>query len=160
MRKVEIVLLDEPAMGLDPLATEELLQTIEELKRENVTVVMASHLLDRVQGVCDRMAFFKDGRIAATGTMAELTALRPTTQHVIFVEAVDTDVASAVRAIEGVQKVTRERTGAWRVVADRDARAAAARQIVAKGGALTHLTSSPPNLQEIYVQQFGAALSS
>jgi len=156
VKRAEIVLLDEPAMGLDPVATEDLLQTIGELKRENVTVVMASHLLHQVQGLCDRMAFLKDGRIALMGTMAELAAMTPSVQHTLYVEAADTDVASAIRGIEGVQKVTRERGGGWRVMADRDVRAAAAKQIVSKGGALTQLSAPQPDLREIYARYFQA----
>src|SRR5262249_10958330 len=60
------------------------------------------------------------------------------------------------RGLEGVQRVTRERGGSWKVVADRDVRAAAARQIISKGGALTRLTATTPGLQEAYHRYFGA----
>ena len=61
----------------------------------------------------------------------------------IYVEASEVDVASCMRAIDGVQRVTRESNGIWRVVADRDINIEAARNIVARGGALALLVSTP-----------------
>jgi hypothetical protein len=61
----------------------------------------------------------------------------------LYVEASDVDVASAVRAIDGVQRVTRETGGIWKVVANKDINAEAARNIIGKGGALTLLLSTP-----------------
>src|SRR5262249_14258889 len=64
MKGVEVAILDEPTSGLDPQATLELLDMIRALKRESVSVLLSSHLLDRVQSVCDRVALFHQGRIA------------------------------------------------------------------------------------------------
>ncbi|MBV8190895.1 MAG: hypothetical protein JO339_26885 [Alphaproteobacteria bacterium] len=61
----------------------------------------------------------------------------------LYVEASDVDVASVVRAIDGVQKITREGGGLWKVVVDRDINAETARNIIAKGGALRLLLSTP-----------------
>jgi hypothetical protein len=59
------------------------------------------------------------------------------------VEASDVDVASVMRGIDGVQRVTRERSGLWKVVANRDINLEAARGILARGGGLTLLISTP-----------------
>ena len=72
MKGAEIAILDEPTSGLDPQATIEFLEMIEGLKREGVTVLLSSHLLDQVQRVCDRVALFQGGRIVLMGTVAEL----------------------------------------------------------------------------------------
>jgi ABC-2 type transport system ATP-binding protein len=72
MKKAEIAILDEPTSGLDPQATEELLDMIRGLKAAGVTVLLSSHLLERVQRVCDRVALFQSGRIALIGTVPEL----------------------------------------------------------------------------------------
>jgi ABC-2 type transport system ATP-binding protein len=155
IRKSEIILLDEPIAGLDPIAADDLLETINQLRRNNVTIVMASHLLDLVQHVCDRIAFMQDGHIINVGTLAELGSEKRNDGYAVVLEAADTDVASAVRGIEGVKKVTREPGSAWKVVADRDVRADAARQIVSKGGSLTRLNDySQSNLRKIYLRYF------
>src|SRR5690606_14354255 len=72
LKQADIAILDEPTSGLDPQATEELLEMIRGLKSAGVTVLLSSHLLDRVQKVCDRVALFQSGKIALIGTVPEL----------------------------------------------------------------------------------------
>jgi ABC-2 type transport system ATP-binding protein len=127
------------------------------LKRMGVAVLLSSHLLDRVQSVCDRVALFNKGRIALMGTVVELANQVLGAGHPILVEASGIDIASALRGIEGVQKVMPEGEGAWRVVADRDVRAAAAQRIVSAGGALTRLADLQPSLEEVYTRYFQEA---
>jgi ABC-2 type transport system ATP-binding protein len=162
MKKAEIAILDEPTSGLDPHATFELLEMIRGLKRMGVAVLLSSHLLDRVQSVCDRVALFNKGRIALMGTVVELANQVLGAGHPILVEASGIDIAAALRGIEGVQKVMPEgpqgsEGGAWRVVADRDVRAAAAQRIVSAGGALTRLADLQPSLEEVYTRYFQEA---
>ncbi len=72
MKEAQIAILDEPTSGLDPQATLELLEVIRNLKHHGVSVLLSSHLLERVQSVCDRVALFNEGRIVLIGTVAEL----------------------------------------------------------------------------------------
>jgi ABC-2 type transport system ATP-binding protein len=72
MKGAQIAILDEPTSGLDPQATTELLGIIRAFKAEGVSVLLSSHLLERVQSVCDRVALFSGGKIALMGTVAEL----------------------------------------------------------------------------------------
>src|SRR5262252_5279446 len=120
MKKAEVAILDEPTSGLDPHATFELLEMIRGLKKAGVAVLLSSHLLDRVQSVCDRVALFNRGKIELMGTVAELGREVLGAGHPILVEASGTDVAAALRGIEGVQQVVADGDAAWRVVADRD----------------------------------------
>src|SRR4029077_10287529 len=72
MKEAQIAILDEPTSGLDPQATLELLEIIRNLKNHGVSVLLSSHLLERVQSVCDRVALFNQGKIVLLGTVAEL----------------------------------------------------------------------------------------
>ena len=72
MKNVSVAILDEPTSGLDPQATTELLDNIRSLKSEGVAVLLSSHLLERVQSICDRVALFNRGQIALMGTVPEL----------------------------------------------------------------------------------------
>jgi ABC-2 type transport system ATP-binding protein len=157
MKKAEVAILDEPTSGLDPHATFELLEMIRGLKRLNVAVMLSSHLLDRVQSVCDRVALFNKGSIALMGTVVELANQVLGAGHPVLVEASGPDIAATLRGIEGVQRVTEEGTGTWRVVADRDVRAAVARHIVSSGGSLTRLADLQPSLEEVYTRYFQEA---
>jgi ABC-2 type transport system ATP-binding protein len=153
MKKAEVAILDEPTSGLDPHATFELLEMIRGLKKLGVAVLLSSHLLDRVQSVCDRVALFNKGKIALMGTVVELANQVLGAGHPILVEASGTDVPAALKGIEGVQQVVPEGEG-WRVVADRDVRAVAAQRIVAAGGSLTRLAELQPSLEEVYTRYF------
>ena len=154
MKKAEVAILDEPTSGLDPHATFELLEMIRGLKKSGVAVLLSSHLLDRVQSVCDRVALFNKGKIALMGTVVELANQVLGAGHPILIEASGTDVPAALKGIEGVQQVVPDGTGVWRVVADRDIRAAAAQRIVSAGGSLTRLAELQPSLEEVYTRYF------
>ncbi len=154
MKRAEVAILDEPTSGLDPHATFELLEMIRGLKKAGVAVLLSSHLLDRVQSVCDRVALFNKGKIALMGTVVELANQVLGAGHPLLVEASGIDVAAALRGVEGVQQVVSAGEGAWRVVADRDVRAAVAQRIVSAGGALTKLSDLQPSLEEVYTHYF------
>jgi len=157
MKRAEVAILDEPTSGLDPHATFELLEMIRGLKKAGVAVLISSHLLDRVQSVCDRVALFNHGKIALMGTVVELANQVLGAGHPILVEASGIDVPAALRGVEGVQQVIPEGVGAWKVVADREIRATAAQRIVAAGGSLTRLAELQPSLEEVYTRYFEEA---
>jgi ABC-2 type transport system ATP-binding protein len=154
MKRAEVAILDEPTSGLDPHATFELLEMIRGLKKAGVAVLLSSHLLDRVQSVCDRVALFNKGKIALMGTVVELANQVLGAGHPLLVEATGIDVAAALRGVEGVQQVIAVGEGGWRVVADRDVRATVAQRIVSAGGALTRLSDLQPSLEEVYTHYF------
>ena len=156
-RGAEVAILDEPTSGLDPHATFELLEMIRGLKRRGVAVLLSSHLLDRVQSVCDRVALFNKGKVALMGTVVELANQVLGAGHPILLEATGTDVPEALRGLEGVQQVMSDGQGAWKVVADRDVRGAAARRIVEAGGSLLRLADLQPSLEEVYTRYFEEA---
>jgi ABC-2 type transport system ATP-binding protein len=68
-----LVILDEPANGLDPAGQREIRELIRELAGENRGVLLASHLLYEVEQVCDRVLVIKKGKLIASGTIAEVT---------------------------------------------------------------------------------------
>ena len=71
----ELVILDEPTSGMDPAGIQEIRALIVDLaKREGVTVILASHQLDEVKRMCDRVVILSKGKIAAEGAVDALTA--------------------------------------------------------------------------------------
>ena len=69
----QIIILDEPTVGLDPAQVIELRKLIRELGKTH-TVILSSHILSEVQAVCQRVLILSKGRLAASGTLEELTA--------------------------------------------------------------------------------------
>jgi len=76
----ELILLDEPTAGLDPIGTREVKDLIVQLRREGRTVVMSSHLLADVEDVCDRIAILHKGKACRTGSVDEILAVRDETR--------------------------------------------------------------------------------
>jgi len=75
MTRPDLVILDEPTSGMDPPGIQEMRALIRDLAdRDGVTVVLASHQLQEVQRVCDRVAILNRGRVVAEGLVSELTA--------------------------------------------------------------------------------------
>ncbi|MEU8198247.1 ABC transporter ATP-binding protein [Microbispora amethystogenes] len=70
----EMVVLDELTTGLDPIARRETWRLIHDLKMAGTTVVLVSHYFDEIEALCDRVAVFARGRVAAAGTTGELVA--------------------------------------------------------------------------------------
>jgi ABC-2 type transport system ATP-binding protein len=70
----DLVILDEPTAGLDPIGCREVKDLIIALARRGKTVILSSHLLSDVEDVCDRVVIYYGGRIQAAGTLKELLA--------------------------------------------------------------------------------------
>lgn len=70
----EVLILDEPTNGLDPVGIAEIRALIKKLHQEGKTIIMASHLLDEVEKVCTHVAILKKGELVATGNVNEILA--------------------------------------------------------------------------------------
>jgi ABC-2 type transport system ATP-binding protein len=154
MKGAQIAILDEPTTGLDPHATAELLAMIRGFKAEGVSVLLSSHLLERVQSVCDRVALFSGGHIALMGSVAELGRQVLGGGYVVDIEADGAGLAERLALIPGVSGVERTGIGKLRLQADRDVRPEAAAEVVAMQGRLKYLGVQEPSLDAIYTRFF------
>jgi ABC-2 type transport system ATP-binding protein len=154
MKGAQIAILDEPTSGLDPHATAELLGIIRSFKAEGVSVLLSSHLLERVQSVCDRVALFSMGRIALMGSVPELGRQVLGGGYVVDIEADGTGLAERLALIPGVSAVDTTGVGKLRLHADRDVRPEAAVEVVAMHGRLKFLGVQEPSLEAIYTRYF------
>jgi len=94
----ELLVLDEPTAGLDPVGREGLLALLEECRGKGVTVLLSSHVLSDVERLCDRVAILGAGRLAAEGTLQEVLEKRATTA--LEVEGPEEAVRAAREAAE------------------------------------------------------------
>lgn len=81
----KLLVLDEPTTGLDLEARFEMWELIKQLKREGITILLTTHLLDEAERLCDRIGILKQGQIVAEGSLAELRQLIPA-QEVVLVQ--------------------------------------------------------------------------
>jgi ABC-2 type transport system ATP-binding protein len=155
MKDARVAILDEPTNGLDPQASVELLELIRSLKEQGVSILLSSHLLDRVQSVCDRVALFNAGRIVLMGTVEELGREVLGGGYTVEVEAVGGDgIARRLGALPGVRSVEEPGPGRFRMICDSDLRGEAAGAVVAAGGRLKQLSLDRPSLETIYTRYF------
>ncbi len=156
MKGAQIAILDEPTSGLDPHATAELLGIIRGFKTEGVSVLLSSHLLERVQSVCDRVALFHAGRIALMGSVPDLGRQVLGGGYVVDIEADGVGLCERLALIPGVSGVEKAGVGKLRLHADRDVRPEAAAEVVAMQGRLKYLGVQEPSLEAIYTRYFEA----
>ncbi len=153
LKEPELVILDEPTLGLDPQAAHEFLHLIRSLKERGLTVLLSSHLLHQVQAITDRVGLFRKGRMELVGSVPELAKNVLGGAYRIQVRAEGEGLESALAAIPGVLRVHRE-DGAFLLETERDLRPDVARAVVRKGGRLFGLELEEPSLDEIYRAYF------
>ena len=155
IKDARIAILDEPTNGLDPQASLELLDMIRALKANGVSILLSSHLLDRVQSVCDRVALFNAGRIVLMGTVGELGRHVLGGGYAVELEVEGGDgLAKRLVMLAGVRSVEAPMPGRYRILCDRDLRAEAASAVVAAGYRLKQLSLEQPSLEVIYRSYF------
>ena len=99
MHEPELLLLDEPTLGLDPLMQREFRQLVEESVAAGATVLLSSHVLAEVERICDRIALIRAGHLLRTGTLEELREMRVHRVEVVVEGRPD---ARALAAVPGV----------------------------------------------------------
>ena len=82
--RADLLVLDEPTGGLDPLMEMAFRETVREAKERGQTVFLSSHILSEVEAVCDRVGILRGGRLVDQGTLAELRHLGGQTVEVTF----------------------------------------------------------------------------
>ena len=102
----EILILDEPTVGLDPKQIHEIRELIRSLAKDH-TVILSSHILSEVQEICDHVLIIHHGRLMATGTPKELEKQMHQAATALTVRAGSpSDVEKCLRAVDGVAAVT------------------------------------------------------
>ena len=102
MGEPELLILDEPTAGLDPLMQAEFENLLRDTSTAGRTVLLSSHSLAEVQRVADRVAIIRDGRLVITDTVEELRARAPRVMSLRFAGQVDPE---PFRSLNGVVKV-------------------------------------------------------
>jgi polyether ionophore transport system ATP-binding protein len=82
--RADLLILDEPTGGLDPLMEMAFRETVHEAKDRGQTVFLSSHILSEVEAVCDRVGILRAGRLVDQGTLGELRHLSAQTVEVTF----------------------------------------------------------------------------
>lgn len=102
----EIIILDEPTIGLDPKQIIEIRDLIKQLGKDH-TVLLSSHILSEVQAVCDSIMIISKGKLVASDTPANLERLFAGTANIeLTVKATEEEVRNALSSIEEISQIT------------------------------------------------------
>jgi ABC-2 type transport system ATP-binding protein len=170
IKNPEVIILDEPTLGIDPTGVREFLELIVALSREEGrTVLFSSHDLHHVQQVCDRVGLFISGKLLAEGDIQTLSRKLFTKSPYIIEAGVSPapDIASdhpgnkfntngiidALQKIEGIVAVKMENS-IFHIDSSRDATNEIARTIFESGLGLNYLNMKEYGLDDIYYRYF------
>ncbi len=155
----DIVILDEPTVGLDPQQLTEVRALIRKLG-EKLTVIISSHILSEIAELCDHVIILSEGRVVADDDMAELEArMNPETTLRMTVKGDEEGVRRVLKAIEGVSSVTKEAASAEEgtvtlkvtTAADTDLRDDIFFAMAAERYAVISMERSEQSLEEIFL---------
>jgi len=148
----DLVILDEPAGGLDPIGRREMLDILLQLRERGKTVFLSSHILAEVETVCDRVAILHRGELVAVGRISDL--LSAGREMELTVHGVNGALTEHLEGIPGVQ--IRHGTGVTVVVLPEHALVYKAIEVVrAAGGQVVSLGAKRERLEDLFVKLVG-----
>lgn len=144
--RADLLLLDEPTTGLDPLMERVFRECVCEARGRGQAVFLSSHILSEVEAVCDRVAMLRAGRLIEIGRLTALRALAAVRVHARVVSAVPD-----LSGIEGASNVVVEGQNVQCDVVGSMERVLSA----LAGAGIEHLTTREPSLEELFMSLYG-----
>lgn len=143
----ELLLLDEPTAGLDPLMEAAFRESITKEAKGGRTVLLSSHILSEVEAVCGRVTIIREGRTVESGSIEEMRHLK----HMVLTAELDGPVPDAIASIAGVENLQIDgnslecqiEPGALDEVL----------KLLTRTG-VRSLTSEPPTLEELFLRYY------
>ncbi|WP_026555926.1 ABC transporter ATP-binding protein [Arthrobacter sp. 35W] len=148
MNDPELLILDEPTKGFDPVNRRLLMDIIEERKLAGATVVMVTHQMEEVERLCDRIVLLKNGRAEAYGTIDEV-------QNLYGGRTVRLKYSGALPASDKFTVSVRETNYAELGLADGVDEAEVLRALVEAGVAVRGFTAAKRSLEDIFIEVYG-----
>ena len=153
MKDPQVIIMDEPTLGLDPEGMREFLHLIKELSVEDGrTVLISSHQLYQIQQICDRVGIFVSGSLVACGRIEELGKQIASEGHFVLeveAEPCDDRFLGFIHGLEGVNSIEKEGSK-FIVQSRRDLRKDITGFLGTHGYTLLHLRQKGGDLDEIY----------
>lgn len=154
----ELVFLDEPTAGMDAQSRLAVWDLVRALRRDGVTIVLTTHLMDEAESLADRVAIMDHGQLVAHGTPAELTA-QSDSAGLSFSTDIDVDVEALAKA--GI-RATKSRPLHYRLTqaGTPETIAALSAELARQGVLLRRLDAAHRNLEEVFLDLTGRHLRS
>ncbi|MDO4304930.1 MAG: ABC transporter ATP-binding protein [Bacillota bacterium] len=160
MKEPDIIIMDEPTLGIDPEGIRELMWLIRDLaEQDGKTILLSSHQLYQVQRVCDRMGIFVQGKMIACGTLEELGHQISSGGISTLELSVYPDNVRLMDILQGMNGVldVEKSNDMYIIHSSFDLRRALSRELTQNGYTIMHLRQAGSDLDEIYRKYFEKA---
>ena len=170
IKNPDVIILDEPTLGIDPTGVKELLELIVSMSKEQgLTVLFCSHHLHQVQQVCDRVGLFVSGKLLAEGDIQSLSKSLFTSSPYIIEAGVSKPVTAATDSseneysVEWISEVLRHiqgitnvyyKNGIFHIECSHDLSSDIAKAVITAGACLNYLNKKEYGLDDIYYRYF------
>lgn len=150
----EIVFMDEPMSGLDPIGRREIRELIAELREKGTTVFMSTHILSDIEALCDNVAILRKGKLAATGKLDDLLTTHGEEQSFeINIKGVSGEILETSLANLTGSKVVIKPNGANVQVSDEAGIEKVLQELKKVGGKLVSIQPVKQSLEELFVEK-------
>ena len=154
IHRPEVLILDEPTIGLDPAQVVEIRNVIREIGKDR-TVLLSTHILSEAQQICDRVLIINKGKIVAEDTPENLQSRLVGSQRVVLRVRGETDgLAARIGQVKGTQRVEAKQDGSveFEFSAGQDVRPQVAKDIIEAGFDLLEMRPIGLSLEEIFLE--------
>jgi ABC-2 type transport system ATP-binding protein len=149
-----ILFLDEPTIGMDPVAARDFRELVRDLRSEGRTMLLTTHDMAEAESVCDRVSLIDHGKVLAVETPKTLSRLMSRHERVDF-ETADSGIVTRIRAVQGVASIVAMPTEhSFRVELDDETAASEVLRFLVAAG-VTSIRTSRPSLEEVYLHWMG-----
>jgi len=145
----DLLILDEPTAGLDPLVQQTFFEIVREARADGRTVFLSSHIIDEVDRTCDRVAIIREGRLVQVDS---IEAIRRLAFHHVELMFANPVAPAIFESIDGVTDVAVD----GHVVRMRVAGPIGAVLAAAAPHGIVDVVSREPNLEDVFLAQYGA----
>lgn len=160
LHKPQLLILDEPTVGVDPQSRNAILESVENLSGEGMAVLYTTHYMEEAERLCDRVAIIDEGKIKAEGTRRELVSMVGQKDRIRVDGGGDIDGAvDRVREIDGVTDVSRSDGGLDVLAVNASGiLPEILSSVTAAGASISGVEVEEPNLEAVFLHLTGKAL--
>jgi ABC-2 type transport system ATP-binding protein len=141
----ELVILDEPFQGLDPISTEQVKELIRDLRERGKTVVLSTHMMNQVERMCDRILLIDKGKRVLYGPLEEIKARYA--EHAVLVRC-----PGPLDGLAGVRRIEQRERDRLIILKDDTSPQDILRQLVERGIPVERFEVATPPLEEIFIR--------
>jgi ABC-2 type transport system ATP-binding protein len=160
LNRPQVLILDEPTVGIDPQSRRNILDSVKELNRQGTTVLYTTHYMEEAQELSDHIAIMDQGRLIAEGTHDELVKIVGEMDRIdLTINAESAQVMGQWKDTPGVQKVTAENGMLTLLVDDSNVVLPRLFESATRAGVrITSVEIQEPNLEAVFLHLTGRAL--